>query len=712
MLRPDRPTLAATTPAVPPATAGRAVTARSVALGLLATVVVCAFTPYNDFALDGTPFVGNNLPLGLVSMALAFAVCVNGPLSRYRPGLALSGGEMAVAFSMGLVACCIPSSGLLRYFAPTLVSPWWFSGSRTPVREMMESLRLPDWAFPAMPEADVLGRANDPVVVGFMQRWTGDGPPPYLAWATPVLAWGLFFAAAAGAMVCVAAIVRRQWAENERLPFPIAAIQLALVEAPPPGRWLNAALSSRPLWLAAAGVFAVRLWNGMAVYQPGGFPPVPLGFDFNRVFTEEPFSYLPLHGKVATVYPIIVGVTYFLSAPVAFSLWAFVALDLVRGMAAGTFGTTPGNPGAADEHLGAIAAYALVALWIGRRHWRLVAAQGFRGERPGEPVGVYLPYRGAFWGLIACVAAMVAWLAVAGCTVLGAAAIVGLLMVLFTVLARVVAETGLVYTQLRVSAFAPFTLLQQHGVARPTTGETFFYAGLLNVTVADFREPLPVYASHALRLTDKSGAVGEPASGLTAGAAPDAERRAVRRRGAAVVACLTLALLVGYFVGWGSTLWTEYRYDATLDAVPRVPINWWGADVGQMVWFNGPASAYHAGDAILTPHNPAAHIGGGFTFAAFLGLMRARFAWWPLHPVGYLMIPTVTAQRMWVSIAVGWLAKVLVVRFGGSRLYVAGRSVFLGLILGDCLAAGFWLTVGVGLHAMGLPFRAIGVLPD
>ena len=201
------------------------------------------------------------------------------------------------------------------------------------------------------------------------------------------------------------------------------------------------------------------------------------------------------------------------------------------------------------------------------------------------------------------------------------------------------------------------------------------------------------------------------AAGVTGDAAGASARRAMRRRGAGLLGLLALALVVGYFVGWGSMLWTEYRYDVSLNATPRVPLNWWGADVGQKVWFLDPVAGYVNGELPRPAHDPAWHIAGGFAFTALLGFLRTRFAWWPLHPVGYLMVPLVTADRMWFSIGLGWLAKVLVVRFGGSRAYVAGRSVFLGLILGDCVAAGFWLAVNVLLHAAGLPFEAVNVLP-
>src|SRR5512133_3729969 len=98
-----------------------AVNLRSVLLGLAGVVFICAFTPYNDYALNNTFLVGNNLPLGVVMFLFLFTLLINGPLSKFAPQIALSSGEVAVAFSMMLVSCALPSSGLMRGFPASLV---------------------------------------------------------------------------------------------------------------------------------------------------------------------------------------------------------------------------------------------------------------------------------------------------------------------------------------------------------------------------------------------------------------------------------------------------------------------------------------------------------------------------------------------------------------------------------------------------------------
>jgi hypothetical protein len=59
----------------------------------------------------------------------------------------------------------------------------------------------------------------------------------------------------------------------------------------------------------------------------------------------------------------------------------------------------------------------------------------------------------------------------------------------------------------------------------------------------------------------------------------------------------------------------------------------------------------------------------------------------------------------------GWLARTLILRFGGARLYTDAKPFFLGLIVGESMAAGMWLVVGIVLSALGVPYRPVNIMP-
>jgi hypothetical protein len=84
---------------------------------------------------------------------------------------------------------------------------------------------------------------------------------------------------------------------------------------------------------------------------------------------------------------------------------------------------------------------------------------------------------------------------------------------------------------------------------------------------------------------------------------------------------------------------------------------------------------------------------------------------WPLHPIGLLMVDTFYGREAWFSVLAGWLLKALLVHFGGARLHRAARPAFMGLIVGEVLAAILWGIVSSVLAAQGLPYVNVPVQP-
>ncbi len=671
-----------------------AVNWRSVTLGLLGTILISGGTAYNDHAMNNTFLIGNNLPLGVIMLTFLFVLAVNGPLSRWKPKTALSAGELCVALSMMLVACCLPASGLMRYFPPSLTGPIWHARRHAEFRELFLSLNIPDWIWPTFASKDRSQWLNDPIVTGFHQRWIGDGPQPLLAWLVPAFTWGVFFAAMFGAVTCLVLILRRQWVENERLPFPLAQIQLAIIESPPAGKWFNATFRTKMFWVAFASVFFLHVWNGMAKYQPAYFPPIWTSYDLTRHFTERPWIFADQKLKDAAIFFTVVGVTYFLSSTVAFSLFAFFLLHQAYKMILGSTTGDASTPGMGDQHFGGLLAFAGVMLWVGRSHWKLVLSQAIRGARPGEPVGRYLPYPVVAWGLLFCTALMVGWLVLAGAGIGGSLVMVLLLLFLFVMIARIIAETGLVHGQLQVGIYKPFNLATIYGLHMPVSSETYFHASMMQSVHYDFRETLSVYGSHAARMAD----------------ATIDETPRERRAGLWFIGALAMAMFVGYFVSLGGMLVTEYTYSSTLDTPSKDPINPWGSRDNSN-WQIVEANAQYNRQQYNVNYSPLGNMTFGFLFTGVLSFLRLRFTGWPLHPIGYLMIGTFPGAHLWFSIMIGWLLKTMMVRFGGTALYLAGRPFFMGLIVGESVAAGFWLLVGILLNALGQPYHAIQIMP-
>jgi hypothetical protein len=105
------------------------------------------------------------------------------------------------------------------------------------------------------------------------------------------------------------------------------------------------------------------------------------------------------------------------------------------------------------------------------------------------------------------------------------------------------------------------------------------------------------------------------------------------------------------------------------------------------------------------------HFAFGAILTAVLSVLRLRYVGWPLHPIGYLLVYSYAMHTIWFSIFVGWLAKVLVVRFGGGQMFRSARPFFIGLIFGEAGAAALWMLVSLVRLSMGLNYERIFLLP-
>jgi hypothetical protein len=75
------------------------------------------------------------------------------------------------------------------------------------------------------------------------------------------------------------------------------------------------------------------------------------------------------------------------------------------------------------------------------------------------------------------------------------------------------------------------------------------------------------------------------------------------------------------------------------------------------------------------------------------------------------MVHTFYANEAWASVFLGWLLKALLLRYGGARLYRAARPAFMGMIVGEAFAAGFWALEAAVRIGAGVPFKVPQIQP-
>jgi hypothetical protein len=150
-------------------------------------------------------------------------------------------------------------------------------------------------------------------------------------------------------------------------------------------------------------------------------------------------------------------------------------------------------------------------------------------------------------------------------------------------------------------------------------------------------------------------------------------------RGFSAGAAFAMVLVIGF--GLAGLLIMTHRYGAG-----NLSDSWPFTD-----W---PRRAYTQLDGYLRDPSPANNwlglaMGIGGTVTAVLSIMQARFMWWPISPIGFLVGSGYSMNaNMWPGVFIGWMLSTIVRRYGGLRLYRQLRPAFIGLILGEFIADG------------------------
>jgi hypothetical protein len=152
----------------------------------------------------------------------------------------------------------------------------------------------------------------------------------------------------------------------------------------------------------------------------------------------------------------------------------------------------------------------------------------------------------------------------------------------------------------------------------------------------------------------------------------------------------TITALIG---SWLSCLHIFYTYGAT-----TANVNTWYAAMGR-VPYELLNNRVHNPTMTDVPRVLAAGFGAGVT--TLLTILRARFVWWPFHPIGYVVANTYTMDWLWCPTLLGWTCKALILRYGGVRLFRATLPFFIGLVIGDILIAALWTLFFLALNIPG-----------
>ena len=176
---------------------------------------------------------------------------------------------------------------------------------------------------------------------------------------------------------------------------------------------------------------------------------------------------------------------------------------------------------------------------------------------------------------------------------------------------------------------------------------------------------------------------------------------------------MALSLFVAYGVSATSMLYVEYSFATTLDSSQTSPLNSpWAADtVPKMFILDAAKQMSPPSHGPIENHNRLANFGFGAALVGALSILRLRLMSFPLHPVGFLLAPSYVIGEIWFSVMIGWLVKLILLRFGGAVAFARARHIFIGLIFGEASAAAFWLIASLALNALGVTYHPVRLFP-
>ena len=635
------------------------VTTRAVVIAfvLLTVLSVAAFYESLLWRVDwsftsSVPAVAQFNVLVLLAAAMALPVFARRGLTRR---------ELLTIYSILLVSAPIVSLGILYWMLPKSIVVYYLARAN------------PAWETTLLPHIPVWFAPSDPAAVeGF---FIGRASVPWLLWVTPMAAWLSFAVALFIATSCLLSLLQRQWIQHERLSYPMAQIPLETIVhdgSSAGGRGRLAA--NKALWIGAGISFALTFLSALSVRIPS-VPEVPLT---PLIIARQNVG--PLAGLGAFepyLFPWLFALAYLIPKELSFSCWFFwlVRLGLtVAAIAAGHepqdpeewFGD-PSFPAPYFQGTGALLALGIWGLWTARKHLgrvlRVVLSRGPVGDSD-EPIS----YRLAVLGFVVSSCYLVGFYCMAGCRWPLALLLVLLLLSYYVIWARLRAETGL--------GFLAFP----QGL-----GTTL--RGLLGTASLRPRELVTLASSRWAFSPGEGLSFDTTTANLTdvykiAGSA----RLDNQRLMGAVVAALVLALLLGSYI----VLQGTYHY------------GYFGTATGAANYFPSLQTRHDPGAVFEQLQNSTpVSIGGliaiaaGAAAATVLGAVRLRFWWWPFHPLGYL------AANCWgwnwyvTPFILGWLGKVIIIRYGGLRLYRKTIPIAAGLIVGDMVNRGIWVLVAL-----------------
>jgi len=675
---------------------------RAILIGLLLALFVALGGHFNDVYMRQTYMVGNFLPISVIGILVVIVLAVKPLLFRLKPRWRLRPGELAVIVALPLAVCVVPGSGFLRTFTPALVMPRTYEQQKPAWQQNKVLSYVPSGLLVRPNETDeeaVIGRFLEGS--GSEHRHIGLADVPWRAWLPALLRWLPLFLTVMIGLIGLSLVLHRQWTTHEHLVYPVAEFVRLLI-GEDEQRAYPALLRTRLFWGGLGTILTVHVVNGLQAWFPT-FIEIPHRIDitpFRELFptlSSAPGAWGLFR---ATVYFSVVAFAYFLPSDITLSFGLANVFAALFGAALIRYGITYqwtwiGSGERPGLMFGAYAGLALLILYTGRAFYRrvLLRAVGVRGKHEVETSAVWgcrLFLAMSLLGVLMMASMGLRW-PFALCAMLA-------IVLTFVCMSRICAESGLFFIQPTWQTTAVFLGLFGSAALGPRMLSVVVMLCL--ILTIDPREAMMPFVINVLRIAENSNV---------------RRGRLAVLMGGTLVGCLLAGLV--------AVLWLQYDRGAGLidtwatKSVPTMGFELVNEEVQSLATDGMLARAETMNLcarilAIRPRKNFVGFAALGFGLFGLCAFLRIRFSKWPLHPILFLVWGTYPINAFGTSFLIGWIVKMLVVRFGGGNTYQHLKPLMVGIIAGELLGGLVFMVVGAIYYAVtGFPPAQYRIFP-
>ena len=577
-----------------------------------------------------------------VIFCILILLIINSLVRKYMPKQALTSSEMIALYVLLTIGSVMAGHDSTQILWPMIAYPTWFA---SPVN---------NWGKFESFMPDALTVKNRALVKDyFLGNSTLYTWQHISIWLLPVFLWTVIIVTLTLMMLCILALLADRWTRQERLAYPNVQLPLAMMQE---GTTL---FRNRLMWAGFIIAAGMNLMNGLHLLYPNLPGSGGAFLDLGAIVHDRPWSaigYTPV-----AVFPFAVGMSFFIPTDLSFSIWFFYVVHKLTRVAGDVFGFTanPRYPYPTEQAAGAWIGLVVLALWASRKALREQFHRALSGDKRTE-ADVLAP-RSAVMGLVAGSAFLM---------VLGR--MVGIPPLISLIYLLLFFAIGIGIARIRAELGPPSHDFMGDPLMMMTSFAGSSQLGMPVLTVFMLMNSLNrAYRAH-------------PMPSMLEGFSMYIRRGMTSRK---LLGGIVLAVVVGTISSAWAHYYFSYKYGAAVYG-----------EQAQCWWFYDRLTGWAMNPARPDGPGITAIVTGGVV-TGLLMLLRLRYPWCPLHPAGYaLSLSPWNATWYSTSVLVGWLIKLVIMRYGGLKLYRQALPFFMGLVLGDLMMGAIWSLLGITLR--------------